>query len=109
MQKNSDSACRNKKKKNVANMTASNLSKKPPWPGKICPESLMFACRFKNDSKMSPKNAKKQVIEVIKNNNGIDKYKLPDFVASQKVKKAPINPPMHPSTVFPGLIFGMIL
>ena len=58
----------------IANIIPSNLSSKPPWPGKKFPVSLIFAFLFKYEINKSP-NCETNDINKVKNIKLIEKLK----------------------------------
>jgi len=98
----------NKKKKNTANKNPSKRSKKPPWPGKISPESFTRAMRLSHDSNKSPKSPSRQMMSVnpMMNHHGLIAS------ISHMTHNTPIHakryPPINPSQLLCGLTEGMI-
>lgn len=97
------------------NRTESNLSKRPPWPGRRVPVSFRPLFLFRNEIKMSPKKA----TIVTKNENNIIgkndcKYItkgnvfIPGRTSKLKIVTL-MNPPNNPSQLLPGLIVGQTL
>ena len=96
----------------VIEVTESNLSIMPPWPGSKTPESLRPCFLLKCDSNKSPRNP----TMVIKKDNRINgtmpcRYTIngntfmPGRYRILNVKIAK-NPPSNPSHDLPGLIRG---
>ena len=96
----------------AAKSMASILSRMPPCPGSMFPESLVLAARFKRLSKKSPKVAKTETQILI---NAIAMYSA-EVVATVLLKNnkrtmvnaAMIKPPIKPSHVFFGETVGNI-
>ena len=85
-------------------MNESNLSKRPPWPGIIVPESFIDALLLRIETITSPKNAK--IIVQIVNKNVLSLLygkKLKNLIMTI-VKIIPTNSPL---IVFPELIEGI--
>ncbi len=81
----------------------SKRSRKPPWPGSMAPESLIFARRFNQDSKRSPSNDVQHMIKLKNNIKQIDFISLSSHKANQSPMSAKRYPPQNPSHVLPGL------
>ena len=86
----------------IAKNKPSNLSSKPPWPGKIFPVSFNFAVLLRNEIKISPiceineiRNIK--IISVWIDTRSLNKT---EEIINEKMKE-----PIIPEYVFLGLIF----
>lgn len=80
----------------IAAKILSNLSKKPPWPGKSVPASLIPDLRFKNDSKRSPIKERRLIVKenhIIK----LEKDLFKNINIRFKVTKLKMQPPIKPS------------
>ena len=77
----------------IAKRNPSNLSKKPPCPGKILLESFILTFLFKYEIVKSPNCEKVEItkVDIIKSNNS--KYSLKNIVVVNNDKTyEPINP-----------------
>ena len=93
----------------VANRRASILSKIPPWPGRMVPESLTPDIRFSADSKRSPTCPAAPIKMKKKKQIPQDKYGNKKSLNTEPTKILARKPPIDPSIVFPGLTDGLSL
>jgi len=89
----------------MANKILSSLSRTPPWPGMIQPDSFVWALRLRSDSNKSPRLPVIIVIiaKPIHFSNPIS-GKMRNKMYDPKMPK--IKPPIVPSQVFLGEIFS---
>ena len=91
----------------VVNIKESNLSNMPPWPINRREESFIFTLRFKDDSKMSPKNP--IIFSITINTHLSMSVRLNINLSNKNINNtALINPPIKPEYVLFGLIDGAI-
>ena len=86
-------------------MNASNLSRNPPWPGMIFPESFTPKLLFSIDSIKSPTDAKIDT-KIAKINQFTKLNSVIYTLNNQAIKNVIVTPHIEPSHVLLGDILG---